>query len=149
MSRESYERLRDLVDGSDFVDTGTPASEEKIAQAEEFLGLTFPEDYRRFLREWGTLAIGPNEYYGIAGDSFESSSVPNGIWFTAVERREVGLPSSLIVLVSREGDQYVCVDAGNPGEPRVVVWDVGAREVSGVWGDDLFEFILEDAEDFL
>jgi len=150
MTGRSLKELRSFLEANeDLVDIGTPASEEKILEAERFLGITFPEDYRTFLREWGTLSIGPMEYYGIAGQSFEKSSVPNGIWLTSVKRGEVELPADLIIISSNEGDEYVCLDLKVPDDYQIVVWDVTLARIVSTRSIDLFRYIIEDVADFI
>jgi len=118
-----------------------------VSNAERFIRLRFPECFRLFLRTWGTLAIGPYEFYGIAGTDFENSRVPNGIWFTKVKRRQLGLPEALIVICDNNGDDYSCIDTGSDGQ--IVAWDVATRRVVGKKADDVFAFILEECKDFL
>jgi antitoxin YobK len=128
-------------------DAGRPASDELINKAERFLDLRFPNDYREFLKRWGTLAIGPLEFYGITGDTFESSSVPNAIWFTAVKRQQLGLPKELVILYDNNGVEYYCLDTSHAEKSRVVAWDNRARQIGAVKSDSLFDFILNESAD--
>jgi len=151
MSKEAFEKLKRIVgDNSDIVDVGSPASDDAVHSAEKYLSISFPEDYKLFLKTWGTLAIGPREYYGIAGSDFENSSVPNGIWFTSKKRAQLDLPNNLIVVCDNDGVEYLCIDINNKkGSSVVVTWNVPSRECLSVKSQDLFSFIIEDAEDFL
>lgn len=143
--------LQDIVyfieTNPDICDTGHPASRELVDQAERFLDLRFPEAYREFLQRWGTLATGPLEFYGICGNDFVNSSVPDAVWYTDRKRRQLGLPKELIILLDNNGDEYYCLDTGDTQRARVVVWDAIAREVSGVTANSLFDFILDEAID--
>lgn len=150
MSKESFDKLNKLLsENSDTVDIGTPASDGLIKKAEEFLGVNFPDDYTMFLKCWGTLAIGPCEYYGISGSNFENSRVPNGIWFTSLKREQLGLPKNLIVISDNNGDEYICIDITDKNASTIVVWDVTSREVITVRAKNLFDYIIEDSEEFL
>ncbi len=111
-------------------DTGKPADEELIKKAEQFLGVRFPMDYREFLRRWGSLAIGPLEFYGIAGEDFKDSAIPNGIWYTNRKRKQVNLPWELVVLYDNNGDELYCLDTSNRDDSRIVVWDVRTRRIT-------------------
>lgn len=132
---------------AELCDIGRAAADERIDAAERFLQVRFPQEYREFLRRWGTLAIGPLEFYGIAGDSFGSSSVPNGIWYTQRKRHELGLPTELVVLYDNNGDELHCLETGVPDGARVVVWDVASRRITSVRAPSLFEYILDAAAD--
>jgi hypothetical protein len=132
---------------SELCDAGVPADKNRIDAAEKFLGIRFPEEYREFLQRWGTLAIGPFEIYGIAGDNFESSSIPNGIWYTKRKRVQLALPPELIVLYDSNGDELYCLDARAFDAAPVVVWDVLSGRVTSVRAASLFEFILNIAAD--
>jgi len=132
----------------DISDPGRPASDEWIDQAEKYLALRFPEEYRQFLRRWGTLAFGSVEFYGIAGDSFETASVPNGIWYTMKLRREIGLPQHFVVLCNNDGHEYYLLDTSDP-RGSVVKWSVSTRQIRAASPATLFDFMLETARIFL
>jgi hypothetical protein len=151
MSKESFEKLKRIVqENSDIIDVGNSASDDIISSAERYLNISFPEDYKLFLKMWGTLAIGPREYYGIAGSDFKNSSVPNGIWFTLKKREQLDLPKNLIIICDNDGVEYLCIDIDRKDGPSVVVtWNVPSRELLYVKSTDLFDFIIEDSEDFL
>lgn len=144
---EDVERF--VAQHQDLCDAGRPASDDLIEAAEGFLQLRFPNDYREFLGRWGWLAIGPLEFYGITGSDFESSSVPNAIWFTHVKRKLLGLPKEMIILYNNNGDEYYCLDASQPGESRVIVWDTVSRESETEKAESLFDFILDEANELI
>ena len=52
---------------------GKPASDELIRLAENFLELTFPRDYRDFLRSLGTLSVRPLEFWASQVQNFLTS----------------------------------------------------------------------------
>ncbi len=136
-----------VVQNQDISDAGRPATDDLIGKAEQFLDLRFPNDYREFLKRWGTLAIGPLEFYGITGDAFDSSSVPNAIWLTNRKRQQLGLPKELVILYDNNGVEYYCLDTSNAEESPVVIWDIRSREVRAVKANSLFDFILEESAD--
>ncbi len=137
---------RFVSDHPDRCELGEPASEELIQRAEEFLGLHFPPDYRKFLSRFGTLAYGPLEFYGITRDNnFVSSSVPNAIWYTGVLRQR-DLPPALVILYDNNGDEYYCLDTASP-RGRVIVWDAIDRSVIGVKAESASDFILQEVAD--
>lgn len=124
---------------------GNPASDELIAKAEDYLAVRFPDAYRQFLRRWGILSIGPAEFYGITGDEFERSSVPNSIWYTKELRKQFNLPHKYVILYDNNGSEYYLLDTADPGG-RVIVWDVASCQVVSVKAPSLFDYILEEAE---
>ena len=134
-----------LRDHPDISFPSRPASDALIDRAEKYLAVTFPDAYRQFLQHWGTLSIGPLEVYGVTGDEFESSSVPNAIWYTNELRRQFGLPREFVILYDNNGYEYYLLDTSDR-EGRVVVWDVSSRKVVSVKAPSLFDFILTEAK---
>ena len=141
---EDIERLVELHRDECFV--GDPVPDDLIQKAEAFLGVRFPDDYRAFLKKWDTLALGPIEIYGVTSDSFESGSVPNGIWLTNRKRVQLSMPNHLVILASNEGVEYFCLDTSDPKRSEVVIFDVGSRQVRATRADSLFEFILNETD---
>lgn len=135
MSMQDYENARQLIDDSGDADFDGEKTEELVQKAETALGIKFPPTYRRFLLELGCGDIGGAEFYGITGESFESSSVPNGIWLTLDERRTGNLPSNY-VLVYADGDgSYCAIDTAqvhSDGESPVVRLSVDKTPVEEV-----------------
>lgn len=128
------------------VSSAGPKPESLVSRAEAFLGVTFPPSYRDFLRRWGALGFGPEEIYGITSELFETGRVPNGIWFTAKERAESGLPPAFVVVVNVDGDQYYCIDTAREcpnHECAVVIWDVPTRTVVGTKSDSFGQLLLD------
>jgi hypothetical protein len=123
-------------------DVGTPASDELIKRAESFLNVAFSKDFSDYLRRWGSLAIGPLEFYGITGEDFETSSIPNAIWYTHVKRKQLNLPNEYVIIGCNEGDEYYCLDTTDRVGSRIVVWDAVFRRVKSVRANSIFEFII-------
>ena len=142
-------RLQDVEqfidENSDDCDPGTPATPEMIQRAEAILGVTFPDDYRQFLQRWGTLSIGPIEFYGISGRMPENAQIPNTVWYTLAKREEVGLPNNLVILVNNDGVEYHCIDTTHQARSRVVVFDLRKRAVGHVKADSLFDYIINES----
>ena len=82
-------------------------SEAVIARAEELLGVTLPDDYRSFVRDFGAGDFYGFEIYGVLRDQPEQeSNIPSCLWATQSERRH-GLPSEFIVIgTSGDGLTY-------------------------------------------
>lgn len=120
-------------------------SEELIITAEARLGLAFPPTYRKFLLALGAGNFGSVEFYGVIDENFETSSVPDGIWFTLTERKEIDLPHRLIAIgVTSYGELY-CLDTAKKPEGPIIVYQshLGPDEQQPeVVADDFGEFFL-------
>jgi len=87
-------------------------SDAVIRVAESILELKIPDDYRKFISDFGAADFYGFEIYGItSNDPGQESSVPSCTWFTQSER-EHGLPSEFIVIGS-SGDGLTYVLSSN------------------------------------
>lgn len=134
--------LRENVDLSD---VGFPQKEEDVLRAEEELGVKFPFSYREYLKKWGWLSFGPNEYQGLG------NSVNNVVQTTHRVRKARGLPAYFIVVCDHDGDEYVCLDTSrfNKEECPVIIWDSPTQSISRSRAKDFAEFLVSDLTDFL
>lgn len=144
---DSFVAIQQLLsENPDLADLGTPANAHLIKKAEQFLEINFDNAFRRYLSTWGTIAFGPLEFYGLIGADFENSHVPDAIWFTAIKRKQVGLPHELVVVFNNDGDEFYCVDSSNG---KVVIWDVVERRVRAVKAENILDMIYREASSFL
>lgn len=122
-------------------------SENDIILAEKALGLKFSGIYKEFLKTYGAGSIGAEEIYGISSLDFENSTVPNGIWYTLSERKEINLPTNLLIIYATGDGELYCLDFNKINEEKE------AAVVSFFPGFDLsiqkYEIIAEDFGDFL
>lgn len=145
---DSFTALHDLLSRNpDLADTGTPASTELIEKAERFLGLKFDEPFRKYLSTWGTVSFGPLEFYGLTDSNFENGCIPNAVWFTVTNRKQVGLPHQLIAIFDNDGDEFYCIDNNSGG--AVVIWDVITRSVRVKKAPNIIDMIYREASEFL
>lgn len=148
MSVETYQKAKQIIhDNEDLADFIGGRSNELIKLAEEKLGVKFTGLYLDYLQTLGAGNFGAQEIYGIINDNFENSSVPDAIWYTLTERKEINLPNNLLVIYDTGSDELFCLDFNQLdeiGEPKVV---------SFVPGIDLesqsYEIIANDFGDFL
>ncbi|MCG1027021.1 SMI1/KNR4 family protein [Virgibacillus halodenitrificans] len=148
MSVENYQKAKDIImneeEISDFV--GGQA-DELISLAQEKLGLTFTGLYYDYLKTFGAGNFGAQEIYGIIHADFENSSVPDAIWYTLTERREINLPNNLLVIYDTGSDEIYCLDysqRNDNGEPKIVSFAPGVELES-----QTYEVIANDFGDLL
>lgn len=147
MSLETYQEAKTIILGNKekgyFIG---PRSDELITSAQERLGITFTGLYLDFLKSFGAGNFGSQEIYGIIGDDFENSSVPDAIWFTLTERNEINLPENLLVIYDTGMGQLLCLDFNQPIEPTVVQFVPGVdldKQTYEVVAKDFGDFLLE------
>ena len=115
----AVERMREHPELMAFVG---PRDERLVAKAEAACGHAFPPTYRRFVLEFGAGAFGSREIYGVVGDDFEHSSVPDAIWYNLELRREEHAPPHLFAVADLGNGELFCLDFQRPmGEEPLVV----------------------------
>ncbi len=120
------------------LDSDPPATDAEIGAAEAAMGLTFPDEYRYFLRRFGA-------GYFAFGNVFSAreSSDWNVAAKNAAARRVVG-DDLLAVSENGVGDYYGFAVASGRCEAAVVFWDHETGTVS--WAYDTFlDFIVSVA----
>lgn len=113
------DRIRKMED----VEIGRGATDAEIRAAEEKLGVCFPEDYKRFLKEFGWVSIGSEEIYGLGTDVPSYLDVVKETYW---EREESGLPvpKSLVPIRNDGAGNLDCLATHllEGGRCPVVVW---------------------------
>lgn len=134
-----------LLEHPNLADVGVPQSEAEIDVAAKSLGVTFPDSFRAYLRIWGRVSFGPNQYHGLGTNTL------NVVTTTERVRRERGLPKHFVVVCDHEGDEYVCLNTSvmSAGECPVVIWDSPSRLVSRPRAPNFEMFLESDILDFL
>lgn len=119
MSRESYRKAIELMNENKnechFIGA---RSEILIKIAEKRLDLKFVGTYLEFLRTFGAGNFGSQEIYGLIDDDFENSSIPDAIWYTIIERREINLPNNLLIIYDNGIGELYCIDFNQQNEER-------------------------------
>ncbi len=109
MSSKDIENALDLLRGLPGNFEGRKP-EALIVEAEHALGLIFPPSYRRFLQELGCGDVNGWEIFGLVDDNFETSSIPNGVWLTLTERKNIDLDLDLIIVADSGDGGYIAID---------------------------------------
>lgn len=126
-NNEFVEYMEVICEYDDF-DMYKAISSKSILKAEDLLGFKIMGDYLYFLKNYGTVSINGEEIYGITDDDFLNSSIPNGIWLTLQERKDMNLPNNLLIIADDYFGGYVCLDYANLNafnEPNVVIYNSG------------------------
>ena len=126
-------------------------SDDRIASAEEYLGVSFPESYKCFLKNYGTAEMDSLEVYGILENrDFENSEVPDAVWMTMQERQSIDLPKELVIVYDTGTEFYFCLDTSEmkDGEcPVVSIWNCSGGTKEVVY-DSFPEFLMEECIEF-
>ena len=98
---------------------------------------------------FGAMSFGSEEFYGIVREDFDNSRVPDAIWYTLVERKQVAMPSNLLVVYDTGNEELFCFDftklASEGGAPAVVVFVPGVVDL----GYQKYEVISNDFGELL
>lgn len=150
MSIKDYEKAVHLINENQAIsDFAGKCPELLIKKAEEKLNISFPESYRQFLLNFGAGNFGSEEVYGIIKEDFENSGIPDAIWYTIKQRKEVNLPSNLVVIYHTGGEEMFCLDTNKPGkngEPALVSYAIGVdskHQTYEIIANDFGEFLLQ------
>ena len=99
------------------------ASRESIDELERVLRVKLPDDYRRFLSEFGYLIYNGKVFYGICyDDPRQFDFACNAADLTLRLRKESALPRRYLAFYDADGDKQLCFDVSKP-RSNVVVWD--------------------------
>ncbi len=123
---EEYGQEKDFFGG---------VSEKDIRDAEEMLGLKFPQSYRGFLKDYGSGGICGVEILGVEGKLGASVVKATERW------RKLGLDMKLIV-IEDSGEFVRCMYSADVNDERVFSWIRGGKELS-VRYDTFDDYILD------
>ncbi|MGG7621547.1 SMI1/KNR4 family protein [Bacillus coreaensis] len=155
MSVETYQKAKQIIhDNEDLADFIGGRSNELIKLAEEKLGVKFTGLYLDYLQTFGVGNFGAQEIYGIINDNFENSTIPDAIWYTLTERKEINLPNNLLVIYDTGSDELFCLDFNQldeKGEPKVVSFVPGIdlesqsyEIIANNFGDFLLDLVMQE-----
>jgi hypothetical protein len=116
----TYDELRDRLQHIDDKECGEGASPAEITEGETRLSLTFPGDYRRFLQDFGWLAVGSKEIAGLGTDAPAWLNVV-ATYRTEHHESHAKMPANLLPIMNDGGGDLYCLDCDDP-EGRVSVW---------------------------
>jgi len=100
-----FEKLKDF--NIEMKATGS-ATDEEIAKFEKELSIRLGDEYKSFLKEFGTLEIEYFEFYGIYS---YNNSLPSAIYATKYARENIeNFPENLIVFYETGDGSFYCVN---------------------------------------
>ena len=101
-----YDEIKDLGLELDFT---TPATDKDIEEFENKLSITLGEQYKTFLKEFGTLEVEYLEFYGYFKDN---KGLPSSISATLIARETIEkFSQDLIVFYERGDGTFYCVNS--------------------------------------
>lgn len=90
------------------IDIAKPVSDEQINIFEKELNISFGNEFKTYLREFGCISKDYLEFYGICGDN---NSIPSAIFATKSMRNNVSNFSKDLVVFYEIGDgSFYCVN---------------------------------------
>lgn len=155
MSQQNYDKAKSIIEMNKGVCFFAGVKDEAlIEKAEKALEISFSSQLRDFFKNYGAGSIGSEEIYGIVNENFTDAKVPNGVWFTLTERKEINMPNNLYVLFDTGADEFFCLDfnqLNENGEPPVVVFFPGIDSsiqmyevLAGDFGDYLLKIVDQE-----
>ena len=136
--------IEENEDLSDFVGN---TSKDLVDKAEMKLEVKFSKSYKKFLLKFGAGNFGSEEIFGIIKTDFENSGIPDAVWYTLKQRKDIKIPDNLVIIYFTGGEELFCLDAykiNNDGESPIVSYILGVDEKY-----QKYEVIAEDFGEFL
>ena len=104
----NYEKVKKIIyeneDLSDYIEN---INYELIEKGEKYLDIKFPNTFKQYLKDFGSLTFGATEIYGVIDEDFINSSIPDAIWLTMKKRKELNLPKQFIEIYEvGEGTEF-------------------------------------------
>lgn len=150
-----FEDIKNLINDSGIPFSGSgPATEEMITCYEKKLGVNFPESYKLFLKEYGTLSFNGESFYGISKKGLLAESVPDIVFATLAERKLGCIDNQMIYIKSSGYGPLFSIDTsiiGNNNEPVVVETQLSFTDDQEkiVIADNFVEFLYNEIKSTL
>jgi hypothetical protein len=124
----------------DLIELGSGASVPQIAELEQRLGIRLPAFYRDYLKKFGVIAIGSEEFFGFVGKA-ASRDFRNVVAAKRNWAKRWQLPENLIPVLDEEGDSCLCLDA-TTGRDELLRWFPRSKKSTNT-RQGLFQFLLQ------
>ncbi len=146
-------KISDLVDelnrifgeqGYDALEIGGPVSEIHIDQVEKELNVRFPEDYKNFLRVYGSIRFGEEGVYGIIEANPLSEEFQTALGETNRLRSESFMPHGLVVISGSDYMSFVCINTDSTQQThKLAYYDSEEKSVYAYTHADSFKAFFE------
>jgi hypothetical protein len=100
------------------LDIGGSVSNAQIEEIEAQLSITLPEDYKEFLRKFGSIRFGEEGVYGILKKDPLSLESQTLLGETSHLRAESSMPHGLAVISGNYFTSYVCLNTDSPDNQK-------------------------------
>jgi hypothetical protein len=115
-----------------------PVDETTVCAYEKELGVTFGQEFKTYLKEFGCISVDYLEFYGICGNN---DKIPSAIHATKSMRKHLPtLPNNLVVFYEIGDGSFYCVDEND--EVFLCEYD-RCTKVNQTFKDFLFKTIEE------
>lgn len=125
-----------------------PASWDTIDELEKRLEIKLPEDYRRFLSEFGYLLIGTRDFHGVFDNDLDRNEF-SALRLTLANRQYSNMPHYYVAIYDDDGDEQWCLDTREE-HANIIVWDFFeqcvVREFATDFVNTIFDVIEEEIE---
>lgn len=126
----------------------SPVKRDTIHLAEKYLGLLFPQDYIRFLEEYGNIMVEGIWIYGIQDEYFESPMISDRVRATMDARRNLSFPDNLFIITDEDGEEFHCIDCSEGGG-TIKTWNIYERKIVDKLADTFTEYLTARLEEVL
>ncbi|MGI0117612.1 SMI1/KNR4 family protein [Zooshikella sp. RANM57] len=153
MERSSFEDLMLALDELKEFDCHGHHSSEEISSAEQYLGVSLPNSFKRYLKEFGNMAFGHVEYLGLTKSSdFSSAGFPNFVWFNLRKREQENFPDYLIIFRSVNDEIFLCLDTSkkiDDDDCVITIWSNLDKHVERELEIGFNSFLIGDIEEYI
>ena len=130
----------------DLIELGNGASAPQLVKLEQRLGATLPAFYRNYLKGFGVIAIGSEEFFGFVG-KVGSRDFRNVVAAKSDLAKRWQLPENLIPVLDEEGDSYLCLDFAT-GKDDLLRWFPRSKKSIST-GQGFFQFLLQLCQEII
>lgn len=125
--KEILYRIKSELSADEY-SVGEGASESRIGEAEHKLSLSFPEEYREFLKVFGWLEVYNSYFFGVPDNLLGEGSV---VKMTLYAREQWALPTEFLALYSSEDKIAWCLSCKS-NDAQIVAYDITAKRLGSV-----------------
>jgi len=130
----------------ELIELGSGANAPQLAELEQRLGARLPACYRNYLKTFGVIAIGSEEFFGFVG-KVASKDFRNVVAAKRDWEKRWQLPENLIPVLDEEGDSLLCLDTAT-GKDDLLRWNPRTKKLNSA-RQGLFQFLLQLCQEII